>query len=1060
MKYHLYLVFGLYLFILITHLTSTAQDTPVKPVMTGIGTYHGLTPPLRDIPPLTEEEWQIMVEKAERKLLNPKLRERHYPFAETALPTGPDPVWQKETGATVADGGIIMNFSGQTSPYFPPDANGAAGPLYYMQSINTVYAIYHKESGAIAAGPTNMNQLFSGVTGANCNDGDPLILYDEMAQRWLAVAFSICGPNDRMLVAVSQTSDPTGSWHKYSFDVDDMPDYPKFGIWPDGYYMGTNNSSGKDIYVFERDQMLVGGTAQMAGFDNPWRPTTIDGFMCVPPLDNDGPAAPAGSPGLFITINDDAIAGGSDQLWIYELSVDWSNPSNATFDRVQQISVPPFDSNFGPTWNNIRQPGTSQRLDAIPMVIMNRPQYRNFGAYETIVCCHTVDLDATDHAGIRWYELRRTGGAWTVRQTGTFGPDEHNRWMGSISLNGSNEIGLAYSISSVTEYPGLRFTGQSAAAYAAGEGVLDIAETIIHTGINSQLGANRWGDYADLCVDPDNDHTFWFSSQYGGNRMTKIASFEFAAQALSAMFSASNVLPCIGSAVSFSDQSTGVITSWEWTFQGGDPATSTQQNPVVTYNQAGTYDVQLAISDGVNSDTLFIPGYITVVDIPEAPGQPVGPADVCSGSAGAVYQVSSVPGAASYEWSVIPAEAGAFSGSDTLAELTVSTSFTGEMQVRARSVNDCGYSIYSENYSVVVHPGPDVFSLEPDGGYCEGDPGFEIVLSGSQINVTYELLRDGVPAGVVKTGTGSPLSFGYQSQPGAYTVTAQDDNCSLRMSGATEVYLIPGPEISAPPTGSTQLCNSVTGTEYATGGAANASYYIWHLSPPEAGTISGTGTTATVEWNAGFAGAASVSVRGADECGTGPVSDALEVNVLMAPHPVVSGNANPCHSNLGAVYFYSTPGNPNNSYQWSVTGGTFITGQGTSQAMVSWTFFGPGSIRVMENAPNGCSTTSIDFQVIVHDCTGIPETDANHLMLYPNPVEDELVIKAEKVIPGTFQLKIYNSFGQPVILQKIRITGSALDLTVSTASLSPGVYSVKLIGASGKVYEGKFVKTI
>jgi len=1060
MKYQVFLFVGLYLFILNIHLPVSAQDTPVKPVMTGIGTYHGLTPPLRDIPPVTEEEWQIMVEKAEKKLLNPKLRERHYPFAETALPTGPDPVWQKEMGATVPDGGIIMNFDGQTSPYWPPDANGAAGPLYYMQSINTVYAIYHKETGAIAAGPTNMNQLFSGVTGANCNDGDPLILYDEMAERWLAVEFSICGSNDRMLVAVSQTNDPTGSWHKYSFDVDDVPDYPKFGIWPDGYYMGTNNPSGKDIYVFERDQMLVGGTAQMVGFDNPWRPTTIDGFMCVPPLDNDGPAAPAGLPGLFITINDDAIAGGSDQLWIYELNVDWNNTANSTFNRVQQINVPPFDSNFGPTWNNIRQPGTSQRLDAIPMVIMNRPQYRNFGAYETIVCCHTVDLDGTNHAGIRWYELRRTGGAWTIRQTGTYGPDEHNRWMGSISLNGSNEIGLAYSISSATEYPGLRFTGQSAAAYAAGTGVFDIAETIIHTGTNSQLGANRWGDYADLCVDPDNDHTFWFSSQYGGNRMTKIASFEFAAQALSAMFSASNVLPCIGSAVNFSDQSTGAITSWIWTFQGGDPATSTLQNPVVNYSQTGSYDVQLAISDGVNSDMLFIPGYITVVDIPEAPGQPSGSGDVCKGSSGMVYQVSSVPGAASYEWNVIPAEAATFSGSDTLATLTVSGTFTGEFRVRARAVNDCGYSGFSEDYTVFAHPGPDVFSLDPDGGYCEGDPGFEIVLSGSQANVTYELFRNGETTGIVKSGTGSPLSFGYQSQFGTYTIAAQDENCSLLMNGSTDVYLIPGPEVSDPPTGSTQLCNSVTGTEYSTGGAVNASYYLWHLSPPGAGAINGTGTTATVDWSPDFTGTAFVSVQGADACGTGPMSDALEVNVLMAPHPEVLGNKYPCHSNLGAVYFYSTPANPNNNYQWSITGGNFITGQGTSQAMVSWTFFGPCSIRVTETAPNGCSTTSTDFLVIVQDCTGIPETIAQKLTLYPNPVEDELVIKAANIHPGTFQLKIYNTFGQPVIMQEIKITGSALDLTVSTAGLSPGVYSVKLISASGKLYEGKFVKAI
>ena len=134
-----------------------------------------------------------------------------------------------------------------------------------------------------------------------------------------------------------------------------------------------------------------------------------------------------------------------------------------------------FDSNFGDTWNNISQLGTSQKVDAIPQVIMNPPQYRNFGTYETIVCCHTVDVDNTDHAGIRWYELRRPpGGSWTIRQQGTYAPDSHSRWMGSIMLNGNNEIGLGYSVSSIAIYPGIRYCGQSAAAYLAATSTLDV----------------------------------------------------------------------------------------------------------------------------------------------------------------------------------------------------------------------------------------------------------------------------------------------------------------------------------------------------------------------------------------------------------------------------------------------------------------------------------------------------------------------------------------------------------------------------------------------------------
>jgi hypothetical protein len=508
-------------------LSLNAQDGPISPSIIGVGVYHGLTPPLRDLPTISPEEFEQMALSAEFER-NEELQHRSYPYAESALPQGPDEAWQKVMGTFEGSKAPIVNFDGQTSPYYPPDDNGTAGPSHFMQTINTVYAIYNK-TGTLVAGPTNMNLLFSGVTGATCNDGDPLVLYDEQASRWLAVEFSICGSNDYMLVAVSQTSDPTGSWHKYSFDVADMPDYEKFGIWQDGYYMGTNNSAGNDIYVFQRSQMLTGGTAQFVGFDNAWRPTTIDGFMCVPPVDNDGTFAPTGAPGLFITINDDAIGGGSDQLWIYELAVNWTTPSSSTFNRVQTLGVTAFDSNFGANWDNIKQLGTTRELDAIPQVIMNCPQYRNFGTYQTIVCCHTVDVDNTDHAGVRWYELRKTTGTWSVRQTGTYAPDAHSRWMASIMLNGFNEIGLGYSVSSSTMNPAVRYAGQSSTAYATGAGTLDVAEEVIINGSYSQTAYNRWGDYSGMSVDPSDDRTFWYTNQYMGSttsKKTRIASFQ------------------------------------------------------------------------------------------------------------------------------------------------------------------------------------------------------------------------------------------------------------------------------------------------------------------------------------------------------------------------------------------------------------------------------------------------------------------------------------------------------------------------------------------------------
>ncbi|MBM3405068.1 MAG: hypothetical protein FJY10_09305, partial [Bacteroidetes bacterium] len=588
----------LFVLFLVLHITLMGQDVPVSPTFTGLSSLKGISRPLRDIPPMTAEEWAAIEIKAQQKALNKTLKDRSYPNYDIALPQGPDEVWQNFMGKTSTNSSKapIANFSGQSSPYYPPDANGTAGPNHYMQTVNTTYAIYNK-SGTLVAGPTNMNQLFGSVPGANYNDGDPLIFYDEQADRWLAVEFSVSGSNDYMLMAVSTTNDPTGTWYQYSFDVADMPDYEKVGIWRDGYYMGTNKTSGNDIYVFERSKMLLGQTAQMVGFDNPWRPTTVDGFMCVPPLDNDGDFAPAGSPGLFITINDDAVGGGSDQLWIYELAVNWTSLYNSTFTRVQQVNVAAFDSHFGTNWDNISQP-TTQKLDAIPMVIMNVPQYRNFGDYQTIVCCHTVDVDATNHAGVRWYELRKTPPAttWTIRQQGTYAPDAHSRWMGSVMLNGAGEIGLGYSISSTSLYPGIRYTGQSSAAYDNATGTLDITEEVIQTGSYAQSTYNRWGDYAQACVDPTNDKVFWFTTEYigsGGTRLTKVASFKFDSRPTVKTLTATNVTT-VSATLNGKVSPNGLATNYY--FQWG---ISTSYGNTTSTVSAGTGTVFVNVNAGI-----------------------------------------------------------------------------------------------------------------------------------------------------------------------------------------------------------------------------------------------------------------------------------------------------------------------------------------------------------------------------------------------------------------------------------------------------------------------------
>ncbi|NOX45774.1 MAG: PKD domain-containing protein [Chlorobi bacterium] len=493
-----------------------------------------------------------------------------------------------------------------------------------MQTVNTTYAIWDK-SGTQVVAPTAMNTLFSGVPGASNNDGDPLILYDEQAQKWVVVEFSISSTPYYMLFAVSQSNDPTGAWWRWSFVMNGFPDYEKVGIWHDGYYMGTNlgttTSSSDDVYVFQRNVMITGGASpQQVQFHNPDRP--INSFHCIMPLDADGANAPASSPGQFITINDNAW-GGNDELRIYECAVNWTTPSSSTFSMTQQLSVASFDSQFN-AWGvgDIAQSGTLQEVAAQNYTLMTRGQYKNWGTNQSIVCTHTVDVDGTNHAGLRWYELEKTSQTdptWSIRQESTYAPDANSRFMGSIAINDNHEIALGFNISSSSMSPNIRYIGQSASANASATSIMDIAESAdMVSSPQSQTSSHRWGDYSLMTVDPVDNVTFWYTNEYyNSGKKTRIMSFTIGSSVLTAQFSGNPTTVNVGNTVTFTDASYGPnpITSWSWSFPGGTPSSYSGQNPpAVTYNTAGTYDVTLIVGDGSTTDGELKTNYINVVN--------------------------------------------------------------------------------------------------------------------------------------------------------------------------------------------------------------------------------------------------------------------------------------------------------------------------------------------------------------------------------------------------------------------------------------------------------------
>ncbi|GAA4228748.1 N-acetylneuraminic acid mutarotase [Streptosporangium album] len=471
---------------------------------------------LRDLSPKssTRDRGAKVEEQSNRQLP----RELTAPDAKT----GSDAVQRDLTATQVPE--FVANFEGigNVDGVLPPDINGDVGPNHYVQMVNLSYAVYNK-SGNLLLGPLPGNALFAGF-GGPCetrNDGDPVVLYDETADRWMVTQFALPGGSAgyHQCMAISQTPDPTGAYYRYDFlyHQSRMNDYPKYGIWPDAYYMTTNEFApsfvGAGAVAFEREKMLAGQPARMVYFH------LGPDFGGLLPADAEGVAPPAGAPNPFVMFDDDAWGiSPTDRLLMWDFKVDWTNPTSSTFGNNltpnRYLETAPFDSNMcNYARACIPQQGTSAKLDSISDRLMYRAAYRNFGDHASIVLNHTVDVNNTDHAGMRWYELRSTSPSnWTVHQQGTYAPDAEHRWMASGAIDVSGNIAFGYSASGSTSFPSIRMAGR-----LSGDplGQLGQSERTLIAGTGAQThSAARWGDYTSMSVDPTDGCTFWFTSEY------------------------------------------------------------------------------------------------------------------------------------------------------------------------------------------------------------------------------------------------------------------------------------------------------------------------------------------------------------------------------------------------------------------------------------------------------------------------------------------------------------------------------------------------------------------
>ncbi len=497
---------------------------------------------------------------------------RRHPFPRRGVPAKTDPIQavRQSIAAAIHMPGPTATFPGITSAQsgcgcLPPDTNGDVGPNHYIQTVNTRFKILDKAGNQLLA-PTTYNSFFSAMgpttpCGANQNDGDPVVFYDHLADRWVVSDFafpSFPGVSFYQCVGVSKTSDPvSGGWWLYAIQIDPsnptyLGDYPKFGLWPDAYYFSVNTFlnnttfTGVRVFALPRNSMINGVGAPNAGaVAFSIAPATLgDTYSLEPATFRTGDMPPAGTPEYFLAINSSAVAGTvENKVFAWRFHVDFNTPANSTFGvganhaADGSITVNNFVDAFqSSTESIVPQNGTTAKLDTLGDKIMYPLVYQKLNGVESLWADHTINnnQNGTGPTAIRWYQFNVTGGvipaAPTQQQTWNNNADGLWRFMPSISVDSLGNMAIAYSVSSATTEPAIRYAGRLAgdAANSLAQGEAEL----IAGGGHQTSTSGRWGDYSALAIDPADNLTFWHTNEYysatsGSAWNTRIGNFKF-----------------------------------------------------------------------------------------------------------------------------------------------------------------------------------------------------------------------------------------------------------------------------------------------------------------------------------------------------------------------------------------------------------------------------------------------------------------------------------------------------------------------------------------------------
>jgi hypothetical protein len=617
----------------------------------------------------------------------------------------------------------------------PPDNDGAVGTTQYVQFINAEYRVFDK-SGNTVLGPLFGKAFWAGF-GGECeseNNGDPVLRFDAAAERWVVSQFAL-GPSGGgpfyECIAVSTTADATGSYNRYAFQFAAFPDYPKLGVWPDAYYFTFNNFPasgpgfvGADVCAADRNSMLAGAAATLQCFQ---QNSSQFGML---PSDLDGSIPPAaGTPNFVIELD----PSGSANLDLFQFHVDFTTPANSTFTGPTLIPVAAFTPLCNSQYRGecVPQPTAgSDLLESLGDRLMWRLVYRNFIDHTTLLVSHSIVAGSS--GGVRWYEIRNPETSPTVFQSGTFAPDSQYRWMPAIAMDANQDIAVGFSRSGAAagQYPSIVYAGRVPTDPA---GTLE-SEVVLVAGLGSQTGgADRWGDYSSVTVDPTDDCTFWFTEEYekttgSFNWSTAIGTFSFpgcTANGTPTIASLSPASGAVGASVTITGANFGATQGTSTVAFNGTTATAiaswSAASIVATVPAGATTGNVVVTASAVNSNG----SPFTVVAAPAITS--LSPTSAAVGASVTITGTNfgATQGASTIAFNGTTATAiTSWSATSIVATLPAGAT-TGNVVVNASGVNSNGSSF-------TVLPPPSITSLSPTSGVVSAS----VTIAGANFGAT------------------------------------------------------------------------------------------------------------------------------------------------------------------------------------------------------------------------------------------------------------------------------------------------------------------------------------